>query len=349
MPQRISARRIRETDTYDAFPSDIISLPDDELLVVYRRAEHEPEEHLPEQRRSTRGHVSNHGRVVANRSRDDGKSWSDAFTIANHQGLDTRNQSVVYSQREGRLVVFYWVIDAVRWFEDRNALDGVYYIVSDDYGRTWSSPTEITDKIGESSPYGGGVETTDGLFTTFYNASDGRITGLFSGDDGRTWSETVTVCDSGEHRSRSEPHPVSLTENRLMVFGRDSSGDFWCVRSVDGGDTWEDPVEFNIGGMQKGVPIWVKPTGPNELTAVWGDRTNGYIFASHVSAHLAWQDPSELATRPRKPIHKMQTQSDATGDFGYPTFAQLGTDHSDILITFYDGHEEPDIYTMNLY
>ena len=78
-------------------------------------------------------------------------------------------------------------------------------------------------------------------------------------------------------------------ESKLLVFGRDNAtGDFFALRSQDGGLSWDAPVFFNPTNSAAPVPIWCKKTGPNRLTAVWGDRDDLYIYAVTMSAHLAW-------------------------------------------------------------
>lgn len=72
-----------------------------------------------------------------------------------------------------------------------------------------------------------------------------------------------------------------------------------------------------------------------------------------MSAHLAWQDPTELAREPRFRLRKQRSDPTTAsywdgwaGDFGYPTFVQLGPSKSDIFITFYNENPKPDLWQL---
>jgi len=94
----------------------------------------------------------------------------------------------------------------------------------------------------------------------------------------------------------------------------------------------------------------------NRITAVWGDRDGGFVYASTMSAELAWQDPSLLEDEPQKRIHKQvgspETASywgGGAGDFGYPTMVQWGPSPHETLIVFYDEGQQPNLWQTTLY
>jgi hypothetical protein len=345
-PYQIRPKRVADTQTYDNEPH-VLQLVDGDLLLIYRTAElsdaADPSEISP-------GHVSNKGKIVARISEDHGRTWSSPIVVRNHPDYDTRNQSVVYDRDDDRVVVFYRLTDAVATFEGHSGLQGNFFVESTDGAHTWTEPVEVSDELGTTiCPFGGYARTTNGLIAQWYG--NGAVEALFSTDGGRTWGSRVTVADESgtEGRQLTEPVPCAITENRIVTFGRDNeTGDFFAVTSPDGGRTWADPVYFNPTGMDRGAPAWAKKTGANEVTLVWGDRTNSCLYALHASAQLAWQDPERLAAQPAKPIHEALAEKHLE-DSSYPTFAQLGDGHNTILTAFYDEDEMPNVWLMSLY
>jgi hypothetical protein len=69
---------------------------------------------------------------------------------------------------------------------------------------------------------------------------------LISTDEGQTWDRHVSTAESPDGRQRCEPVPCAITESKLLVFGRDNAtGDFFALRSADGGLARRAPVFFN--------------------------------------------------------------------------------------------------------
>jgi Neuraminidase (sialidase) len=342
--------RVAKTDSYDGAVSQLILIENDKLLLFYHENDH--------------GHVGPDGRIVMRRSTNYGKTWSERRIVHHVNNKNAINPSVIYIPRSGRIVLFDEVIDFAGspdpqpgpnnrpQGEDRST----YLIESTDHGQTWHEPVEISEKFNaeEAVPHGGGVRNSTGVRTFFYNE---QIEMLHSKDGGKTWDRSTPIVTSPGGRELTEPIPCKITDKKILLFGRDNEeGDFYALKSSDGGETWSGPVFFDPTNTTAPTPIYIKKTSRNELTGVWGDRGDGYIYAITVSAQLAWQDPQALAEEPRRRIHEQisppETASywDGTaGDFGYPTFVQLGPDQSDILTVFYDESPRPNLWQMTLY
>lgn len=326
---QLSPRAIDETETFDNEPY-LERLADDTLLVVYRRAPTEGG-----------GHVHRDGYIVARRSDDFGETWDDPVTVADVDGYDTRNQSVIYDEESDRVTVFYRV-----WDPQTGDQLGEFYKTSMDHGQTWSEAQEVPlEYIDGGAPFGGYVETSNGLLTTWYTSD--LVEALFSTDGGQTWGNNVLVGDTTDESGRTltEPVPARFTEDKIWIWGRDNTtADFFAIKGEDGGTEWGDPVYFNPTGSTSPTPIWVKRTSANEITAVWADRSTRYVHAAHMSAQLAWQRPELLGEKNHYRIHEQL----GTNDYGYPTFVQLDGDRRNVLVSFYDDMPDTDIWMMSL-
>jgi hypothetical protein len=233
-----------------------------------------------------------------------------------------------------------------------------YQMSSTDGGVTWSEPTRITDEllVDNPWPFGDYVRTSRGLMTQFYSRWDVEV--MFSSDGGKSWTDNQLVFDSTESdRLLSEPSPCAITEQKIILFGREqSTGEVFAFRSDNGGKSWDDPVFFNPTGGSTPCPIRVNKTNRNEITAVWGDRDDGFVYAATMSAELAWQDPSLLEEEPKKRIHRQAGQDETAsywdglaGDFGYATMVKSGPSPHESLVVFYDEGPKPNLWRMPLY
>jgi len=344
--------RISDSETYDGAVSRVVQLDSDELILFYHQ--------------SDIGHVAPDGRVVMRRSTDGGETWTDEAVIHDEPNRDVLDPSVVYIPETNRLVLFdvpTGFAESVESKEDLETLPerenfSTCLLESTDGGRTWSEPTEITHRLTGRRvvPFGGGVRTSQG-FATFFYSGDWQLQALISDDGGESWGKHVHVSDSPEGRQLCEPVPCALSRSKMLLFGRENNtGDFYALRSDDGGLTWDDPTFFNPTNSPSPKPIWVERTGRNRLTAVWGDRDDLYIYSVTASAQLAWQDPAEISGEDPKRIHRHIGSSETAsywdgdaGDFGYPTFAKPEPRREDIMVFFYDGAPYPDIWKAYLY
>jgi len=349
-PRQISPQRIDDTSTYDGAMPCLLRAANGDLVLIYRQ--------------SDEGHVSPTARIVVRRSSDWGQSWTDAQVIHDEPDRYTGAPSYAFDPESGRIVIFDRAYTRP-WNEPFEGGSGdlvadTYRFESTDHGQTWSDPVCITDDllVEKAWPFGGDVATSNGLMTEFYSL-DGEIEALFSTDGGCTWGDNVIVADSTDIEGHhfTEPVPCAITKDRIITFGRDqATGDFFATRSRDGGRTWDDPVYFHPTSGDTPAPLWAKRTGGNEITIVWGDRDKLYLYAITMSAQVAWQDPSTMADEPKKRIHRHVGTREAVsyweggaGDFGYPSFAQLGEEPRQTAVAFYDEDDKPNIWIMSLY
>lgn len=329
---------VERTDTYDNEPL-VLRLPDG-LLLVYRRADLQVFESWGRD-----GHVSDDGRIVARRSYDGGRSWTDEAVVAN-SAHDTRNQSIAYDRDSGRITVFYRMLDAEEYVDGDGAGQlGLYRVSSTDGGRSWSEPVEL-DWRGDRDqylPFGGYARVGDELLTFCYGG--GAIEATRSADGGREWTDPDPVVDSTAYEGRQlgEPTPCAIGGDRVLAYGRENlNADFWVAASDDGGRSWTAPTFFDPGAMETGTPLAVRRTDVNELTAVWADRTAGALYAARTSVRHAWREPTWIDGAPKATLATMDAES--VGDFGYPMLARGPDDRT--LVAYYDGSPAPDVFVL---
>lgn len=338
---------VADTDTYDGATSNLVELANDDILLFYHQNDAE--------------HIAPDGRIVQRRSTDFGQTWSEPKRIHDEPEKDAAAPSAIYSADANRIVLFDIVAEfpGTPDFEskpERRNFD-TKKLVSGDGGRTWSDPTSISNDLesGPAVPFGGGARTRRGLLTAF-GSRDWQIETMLSNDGGASWGSNAVV-DSPPGRKLCEPVPCPITDERIIIYGRDNeTADFFAIRSSDGGRSWSHPVFFNPAENSSPTPIWVQKTGRNELTAVYADRDDQFLYTLTTSAGLAWQDPTTLAEESRNRLHQHVGTAETSsywdgdaGDFGYPTFIQLGSEPSDILVTFYDEAGRPNIWQTYLY
>lgn len=340
-------KRVADTDTYDGAVSQLAHTTDGTVLLIYHT--------------SQTGHVAPDGHLVVRHSSDKGNTWSDPEPVMKRKGVDPSSFSVVHETSSSRIIVF-----AVGYafsndyssgtFPEREFV-GTYKLVSNDGGQTWSNKGTIDQSltINTAAPFGGSVATRNGLLTVFQSDAH-ELEVLISDDNGESWDQNVFVASSPKSHQLAEPVPCAVSREKTLIFGRDNeTGGIYAIRSHDGGLSWEDPVFFSITSGEEPNPIWIKKTGANELTAVWGDRTDHRIYQASISAQLAWQDPTALSRQHQKCLHQQIGDTNRTsywngdaGDFGYPTFIQFGQTGSDSLLVCYDENKRPNLWQMAL-
>lgn len=170
--------------------------------------------------------------LVARRSADGGRTWSDPVTIAEGKGTGGFSNGfgdpALAVTQKGRIICISCAGDKNFWSGQKD----VAMIYSDDNGRSWSKPVNITDyhlnnevdsvknKLCSSGFFvtsGRGILTADGrvMFAANYRMKDGRIKEyvIYSDDEGQTWTLDSHLAYMGADESKL----VELNDGRLMV------------------------------------------------------------------------------------------------------------------------------------
>ncbi len=249
--------------------------------------------------------------VGVSRSTDGGKTWSPiriALTAKNEEfaqpGDGCGDPAILVDAVTGRI----WVAGLWGrglhpiWGSKTGTLDPrtcgqMLLAYSDDDGRTWSKPINITPQVksietGTGSDWGAvfqgpgnGITLKDGtlLFAGQYWADDtagekahrrGHSNLIYSKDRGKTWQSSRP----GIRENTSEAQVAQLPDGSIMLNARNEGRNGWRVAGTtrDLGATWEiHPTSHNSTGLSE-------PTCQGSLLAVGGD-----LFFSNPASHRA--------------------------------------------------------------
>ncbi|NNF69943.1 MAG: exo-alpha-sialidase [Acidimicrobiia bacterium] len=174
--------------------------------------------------------------IVASRSVDDGRTWSDPSVLQANTGAQNVTSATLVRSMSGDLLFFYGV---------KNSSEDLRYYLrrSLDDGETWSDSTAVNTDAGYFVMNNARViQLSDGrLLAPFAVRSDGvtfQSTVYLSDDDGRTWSPSPTLIEAPQ-RGAMEPGLVELGDGRVLMIIRTQTGTVWHSISADRGDTWD--------------------------------------------------------------------------------------------------------------
>lgn len=242
--------------------------------------------------------------LIIRRSEDGGATWSPQQVIGRLSetltqnpvtagrnrppGAITYNNPVVISDRKKGLVHFLYCVEYMRAF----------YMRSDDDGKTFSPPVEITKTFdGFRSEYdwkviatgpGHGIQLKNGrllvpvwLSTAAVAPHNPNVLAtIYSDDHGKTWRHSrIAIMGGGEIRNANETVAVELANSHVMLNVRSTSPRHrrLVVTSPDGATRWSTPrfQEELVEPICFGSIARYGPTsrrGPNRLLFVNPDN-----------------------------------------------------------------------------
>ena len=245
------------------------------------------------------GHRAKVNRMLACRSADRGKTWSDAavaFDIPYSQHgfipLIPRGSTRIYAFGTQP------ILEPGHFDGRENASIG--FRSSDDDGHTWSDVTLIRP-TNDPGFLGMSVmrmcETEDGTWLLGSHEGDWTRTPvktrqyiLRSTDQGRTWNVLPHPRPDGwfVHRFNrmDELRPIALGGGNVLAIARTPEGHLWSLRSRDHGKGWTDPKPTAL--VHPDAPPMVFPLADGStLAAFHHNRHTGGHFA-HVDRSEVW-------------------------------------------------------------
>lgn len=192
--------------------------------------------------------------ILLRRSNDGGRTWGDVQHVAG-DGKHTFNNPVALVDRDGGAVHFLYCVDYARCFAMR----------SDDDGRTFSTPVEITaafDAFKKDYPWNviatgpcHGIQLRSGrllvpvwLSTGGHSHHPSVVATIYSDDHGNTWHRgDIAVQNTNEVPNPNETVAVELADGRVMLNSRNESPRHRrvVVTSPDGATGWSAPAFDN--------------------------------------------------------------------------------------------------------
>lgn len=208
--------------------------------------------------------------IVARRSTDGGKTWSEPVTVAQGTGRYAGyGDAVVTRALSGKLIAVY-VGGTGLWASTAENPNRTYVSTSDDNGISWSAPREITNQIfgascadPERSKWkasfcgsGQGLCLRNGRIMVVGAVVIPGMKGLqnfayYSDDEGVNWKVSNMAIAGGD-----EAKVVELNNGDILMSSRTTGNRLWAI-SKDGGVNW----------------------GPkNTWTDIWGNACDGDII-----------------------------------------------------------------------
>ena len=197
------------------------------------------------------GHVDIMGRI----STDNGQTWGEAFTVADGSGISGRpdtgygDAALVADHESGRVLVVCAAGNVVYGSSTRQNPIRVARLYSEDNGRTWSAPEDITETV-YSLFDGSSLGDVKGLFFgsgricqsryvkvgdyyRLYAALCARPGGnrvVYSDDFGQTWHALGTI-DVSPAGSGDEPKCEELPDGSVLLSSRKNGGRYYNIYS----------------------------------------------------------------------------------------------------------------------
>lgn len=243
--------------------------------------------------------------VVCRYSTDNGSTWSEPYTVAEGQGVGKGygDVGICHSLSENGLIAVFTGGESL-WKSTPERSNRAYMVRSNDNGKTWTEPTDITHFI-----FGNSCSDTirKNWYTSFFASGNGLLTStgrimfvvavketnrnqlsnfvVYSDDNGVTWSVSERACSHGD-----EAKVVELQDGSILMSIR-SHGQRTYNISYDGGITWKENIslwtdmvgpacngdliryQYNDGSTSRNVLLHTLPLGHK--------RKNVTIFVSY--------------------------------------------------------------------
>ena len=232
-PQFVTVCKDAGAGAYEAFP-DVCRLGKDKLMAVFYAGNSHVS--LPSQK------LPKGGRISYCISNDEGRTWGPAQVL--YDGPDDDRDPSIVQLKNGRLICNFFSLrkstePGKRWIGLGSSM-----VTSDDEGKTWSSPQQISSDNYCSSPI---RELSDGrLILGLYRASKQSANGtvVTSDDGGKSWSE-VTTIDNGGIRLDAETDIIELKDHSLYAAQRPKMS---FSISKDRGKNWSVSKPMGFAG-----------------------------------------------------------------------------------------------------
>lgn len=234
----------KDDSIYEAWP-DVVQTDSGKLICVFSECEH----HLDRE----------NARIMITESLDRGRTWSKKKPLTEKGEKDDYfNCARISKLRDGRLAI---ICDKLSGYDKENtAVTYVWY--GDEEGKNWSEPVIfpfngiVPDKL---------LQLKNGRLIISNHGRNENNNELeqhlwYSDDDGKTWSDRVTVA-ADDRYNLCEASILECENNTLIAFLRENSFagyDMMKVISYDNGETWGEIINIPLDGGHRPVSGFLK-------------------------------------------------------------------------------------------
>lgn len=193
--------------------------------------------------------------IVARRSEDNGKTWSDAIIVANGDSTKGYGDAAVVLDQKSNELICIFASGCGLWQSTPGNPIGIHISKSKDHGKTWSEPQEITDQIYGSKCNNPQTQNWYGAFAASGRAlqlKDGRLLFAVAARTDSTWQLSNYACYSDDHgktwhvsknAAETQGDEAKIMElangDLLMSIRNPQKGKRKFSISKDRGETWQ--------------------------------------------------------------------------------------------------------------
>jgi sialidase-1 len=213
--------------------------------------------------------------IVAVRSTDGGRNWSEPVVLQNNTGSTnvmsvTLRRLVEPAISRGPIGLFYLIKNSPHDLK-------VWLRVSSDEGESFGEPILVTDQSGYHVMNNDRVTVLNSgrLLVPVASTSDANrvnhyvATCFISDDHGVTWRAGRGQVDYAQ-RGAMEPEVLELGDGRVLMILRTQLGHIAYALSADGGDSWSEPAAWRVRAPEAPATLRRIPA-TGDLMLVWND------------------------------------------------------------------------------
>ncbi len=229
-------------------------------------------------------------RIAQKFSSDGGLTWSETTTLLENEGKQATMEVDLLRMPSGDICLFYC---------QKNGNDDLRVMMrkSKDDGKTWGESKRLSNWRG----YVGltndrSILTSKGriILPFWYSVNEAFMEPwysvcqvFYSDDEGETWGTSMpAIAAPYSSGGSSEPAVAELSDGRILMFLRNTSGRIWQSISSDAGVTWEPPTPTELAAS--GSPICMKRIpSTGDVMVVWNQCSKTELEWGYVRNRLS--------------------------------------------------------------